>query len=176
MGIGRFSFFPSIKREKAKWRISGLVSLFARPARRANGAGLRRMGKTIRLVLYISAVATAASLGTKKAGASFDEAEASRFRLERKLKAQSQGFLVPEETVDPKKSHRISDVITAYLAASRLNRRPVKSIKSKKFELEQFAQFCGKTYVEDIRHADLIAYRNHHLLDAGKATVTALNN
>ena len=110
----------------------------------------------------------------EKAGTTFDEAEASRFRLERKLKAQSQGFVVPEETVDPKKSHRIPDVITAYLADLRLNRRPEKSIKSKKFELEQFAQFCGKVYVEEIRRADLIAYRNH-LLDAGKASVTALN-
>jgi integrase/recombinase XerD len=110
----------------------------------------------------------------EKAGAIFDEAEASKFRLERKLKAESQGFLVPEETVDPKKSHRIPEVITAYLADLRLNRRPEKSIKSKKFELEQFARFCGKTYVEEIRRADLIAYRNH-LLDAGKAPVTAIN-
>ena len=110
----------------------------------------------------------------EKAGASFDEAEASKFRLERKLKAESQGFLVPEETVDPKKSHRIPDVITAYLSDLRLNRRPEKSVKSKKFELEQFARFCGKTYIEEIRRTDLIAYRNY-LLDAGKASVTALN-
>jgi integrase len=110
----------------------------------------------------------------EKAGASFDEAEASKFRLERKLKAKSLGFLVPEETVGPKKSHRIPDVITAYLADLRLNRRPEKSVRSKKFELEQFSRFCGKSYIEEIRRTDLIAYRNH-LLDAGKASVTALN-
>src|ERR1700693_411903 len=110
----------------------------------------------------------------EKAGAIFDEAEAAKIRLERNLKAQSQGFFLPEETVDTKKSHRISDVIAAYLADLRLNRRPEKSIKSKKFELEEFAKFCGKTYVEEIRRADLIAYRNH-LLDAGKAPVTAIN-
>jgi integrase len=110
----------------------------------------------------------------EKAGATFDEAEMAQMRLERKLKAHSQGFVVPEETADAKKSHRISDVITAYLADLRLNRRPEKSIKSKKSELEEFAKFCGKVYVEQITRTDLIAYRNH-LLDAGKAQVTALN-
>jgi hypothetical protein len=110
----------------------------------------------------------------EKAGANLDEAEAAKIRLERKLKARSQGFVLPEETVDAKKSHRISDVIAAYLADLRLNRRPAKSVKSKKFELEEFARFCGKAYVEEIRRADLVAYRNH-LLDAGKAPVTAIN-
>jgi integrase len=110
----------------------------------------------------------------EKAGTIFDEAEAAKIRLERKLKAQSQGFVLPEETVDAKKSHRISDVIAAYLADLRLNRRPGKSVKSKKFELEEFAGFCGKSYVEEIRRADLVAYRNR-LLDAGKAPVTAIN-
>src|ERR1035441_465333 len=49
-----------------------------------------------------------------KAGASFDEAEVAKVRLERKLKAASQGFIVPEEHVDGNKSHRIPDVIKAY--------------------------------------------------------------
>jgi hypothetical protein len=110
----------------------------------------------------------------EKAGAIFDEAEAAKIRLERTLKAQSQGFVVPEESVDAQKSHRMPAVIVAYLANLRLNRRPEKSIKSKKFELEEFAKLCGKTYVEEIGRADLTAYRNH-LLDAGKAQVTALN-
>jgi hypothetical protein len=33
-----------------------------------------------------------------KAGDSYDEAEMAQMRLERKLKAHSQGFVVPEET------------------------------------------------------------------------------
>ncbi len=109
-----------------------------------------------------------------KAGDSYDEAAMAQMRLERKLKAQSQGFVAPEETLDAEKSHRISDAIAAYLAGLRLNRRPERSIKSKKCELEEFAKFCGKSYIEEIKRTDLIAYRNH-LLDAGKAQVTALN-
>ena len=109
-----------------------------------------------------------------KAGASFDEAEVAKVRLERKLKAHSQGFVVPEETADANKSHLIPDVIKAYLDDLRLNRRPERSITSKKFELEEFAKFCGKLYVEQIIRTDLIAFRNH-LLDSGKAQVTALN-
>jgi hypothetical protein len=48
-----------------------------------------------------------------KAGDSYYEAEIAQVRLERKLKAQSQGFIVPEEIVGAGKAHRISDVITA---------------------------------------------------------------
>lgn len=55
-----------------------------------------------------------------------------------------------------------------------MNRRPEKSINSKRTELQEFAKFCEKVYVEEIKRTDLIAYRNH-LLDAGQAPVTALN-
>jgi hypothetical protein len=108
-----------------------------------------------------------------KAGNSYDEAEMAKMRLERKLKAQSQGFVVPEEIV-AQNAHRISDVITAYLNDLRLTRRPEKSIKGKKSELEKFAKFCGKVFVEQISRTNLMAYRNH-ILDAGQAQVTALN-
>jgi hypothetical protein len=110
-----------------------------------------------------------------KAGNFYDEAEMAQMRLERKLKAQSLGFTVHEENADIKKFHRIPDIITAYLSDLRLNRRPEKSIKSRKTELEEFAKFCGKVYVEEITRADLIEYRNH-LFDIGKAQVTALTN
>jgi len=104
-----------------------------------------------------------------RAGDRFDEAETAKIRLERKLKAESQGFIVPEEiSADAKKFHRITDVITTYLSDLRLNRRPAKSIKGKKSELEEFAKFCGKVYVEQINRTDLITYRNH-LLDAGSS-------
>ena len=106
----------------------------------------------------------------------YHEAELALIRTERKLKAHSQGFVVPEESKpeNAEKSHRIPDVITAYLTDLRENRRPEKSIKSKKSELELFAKFCDKTTVEQITRKDLIAYKNS-LLDAGKAPVTALN-
>ena len=89
------------------------------------------------------------------------------------LKAASIGAVIPEEVPDPK-AHRIADVIAAYLLDLSDSRRPAGSIKSKKTELQAFAKFCGKVYVEEIKRTDLIAYRNH-LLDAGQAPVTALN-
>lgn len=107
------------------------------------------------------------------AGATYEEAELAQIRLERKLKATSIGAVILEE-VDTKKSHRIPDVIAAYLADLRLNRRPERSINSKKTDLNEFAQFCGKTYIEQINRTDILNYRNS-LLDAGKAPVTALN-
>jgi integrase len=109
-----------------------------------------------------------------KVGNFYDEAEMAQMRLERKLKAQSLGFTVHEENADSKKFHRIPDIIVAYLSDLRLNRRPEKSIRSRKTELEEFAKFSGKVYVEEINRADLIEYRNH-ILDAGKAQVTVLN-
>lgn len=108
-----------------------------------------------------------------KAGDTYDEAELAQIRLERKLLAASQGFTVPDETT-AQKSHRIAEVIAAYLADLRLSRRPERSVKSKKSELEEFARFAKKLYVEEIKRADLIAYRNSQL-DAGKASVTVLN-
>jgi integrase len=106
----------------------------------------------------------------------FHEAELALLRKERKLLAHSQGFVLPDERKpeDAAKLHRIPDVITAYLADLRENRRPEKSIRSKKTELEEFAKFCGKSYVEEITRKDLIAYRNSHL-EAAKAEVTVLN-
>ena len=58
-----------------------------------------------------------------KAGKFYAEAEMAQKRLEWKLKAASQGFVVPEEATDPKKALRIPDVITAYLVDLRLSRR-----------------------------------------------------
>jgi hypothetical protein len=108
-----------------------------------------------------------------KAGTDYRDAESAKLRLERKLRAQSQGFVVPGDA-DTRKFHRVVDVIAAYLTDLRENRRPERSIKSKRSELNEFAQFCGKLYVEEIKRSDLISYRNH-LLDAGKAAVTVLN-
>jgi hypothetical protein len=79
----------------------------------------------------------------------------AQMRLERKLKAQSLGFTVHEENADTKKFHRISDVIAAYLSDLRLNRRPEKTVKGRKTELEVFAKFSGKVYLEEITRADL---------------------
>ena len=52
----------------------------------------------------------------EKAGDSFHEAEIAQLRLERKLKAQSQGFTVPEEAPVPT-SRRCDIVLAAYLVS-----------------------------------------------------------
>jgi hypothetical protein len=52
----------------------------------------------------------------EKAGNSFHEAEIAQLRLKRKLKAQSQGFTVPEEAPVPT-SHRCDIVLTVDLAS-----------------------------------------------------------
>jgi integrase len=106
----------------------------------------------------------------------FHEAELALLRKERKLLAHSQGFVLPDESKpeNAAKLHRIPDVITAYHAELRENRRPEKSVRSQRTELEEFAKFCGKSYVEEIDRRVLIAYRNH-LFDQGKAEVTVLN-
>jgi hypothetical protein len=88
--------------------------------------------------LYLRWYKGSAARYEKVDGATYHDAELAQLRLERKLRAASQGFVVPEET-DIAKFHRIPDVIAAYLADLRLNRRPEKSINSKKSELEEFS-------------------------------------
>jgi hypothetical protein len=53
-----------------------------------------------------------------KAGDTLDEALAAQIRMQRTLKAQSQGFIVPNEEVpaDAKKLNRLQDVVDAYIA------------------------------------------------------------
>src|ERR1700675_4219878 len=66
------------------------------------------------------------------------------FRGSFKFWQGTQGFVFPDERApeSAEKLHRSPDVLTAYLADLRENRRPEKSVKSKRFELEEFAKFC----------------------------------
>lgn len=109
-----------------------------------------------------------------KAGDNYEEAELAQMRMERKLQAAQIGAFIPEETVNS--SHRIADVIAAYLAALRESRRPAKSIKAKEAELKRFAQWARKEFVEEISRGTLIAYRNYLYEDQHLSSVTVLNN
>ncbi len=110
-----------------------------------------------------------------KAGDTFEEAELAQLKLSRKLKAAAIGAVIPEDET-ASKSHRITDVIAAYIAGLRENRRPEKSIKAKQAELERFAAWARNIlFIEEINRGTLIAYRNY-LLDEGLADVTVLNN
>jgi integrase len=96
---------------------------------------------------------------------SYEDAEIAKLRLERKFKATSQGFIVAEAKPSPL-AHRITDVIVAYLVDQAKpdqngEFKSKKTLNSKKSELEKFAAFCGKTYVEEIDTKVLIRYRDH---------------
>lgn len=113
-----------------------------------------------------------------KTGNTYDQAEIACMKLERKLKAQSQGFTVPDSTPDVTQ-HRITDVIAVYLAKlaepkSDGDPTPIKSQNAAKSELEKFAAWCGKTYVEEIDRDVLIGFR-HYLYAEGCQQNTVRN-
>jgi integrase len=112
----------------------------------------------------------------QRVGPDFHDAELAQHLKIREMDAASRGYVLPpEETPDIKKSHRIADVISAYLADLKESRRAPAAIEVKKSELNQFAKFCRtKIYVEQITRGDMIAYRNS-LMDAGKKDLTVLN-
>ncbi|HWF39104.1 MAG TPA: hypothetical protein VG322_11325 [Candidatus Acidoferrales bacterium] len=98
-----------------------------------------------------------------KTGNTYDQAEIACMKLERKLKAQSQGFIIPDTAPDVTQ-HRITDVIAVYLAklaapGSDGDPTPIKSQNAAKSELEKFAAWSGKTYVEEIDREVLLAFR-----------------
>ena len=104
-----------------------------------------------------------------KAGNSFQEAEVAKIRLIRKLKIESVGGTVPED-VPADKSHRISEVVAAYIADiskpdANNDCRSRKTIKEKQTILNSFVQFCGKTNIEELQgelgRKALTDYRDH---------------
>jgi integrase len=115
----------------------------------------------------------------EKAGISFHEAEIAQLRLERKLKAQSQGFTVPEEAPVPT-SHRCDIVLTAYLAylraTTKRNGRKYneRAILSRESNIQEFLKVTGRVHVEQIIRADLLRYKKF-LNDQGRANDTVYN-
>jgi integrase len=105
-----------------------------------------------------------------RAGNTLDEALAAQIRMQRTLKAQSQGFIVPNEEVpaDAKKLNRLQDVVDAYIVEiskpdNNNECRSQKSIKSSRSMIEDFTRTCGKTFIEELAgeagRAAVIAYR-----------------
>jgi hypothetical protein len=92
------------------------------------------------------------------AGDRYDIALAEKIKLERRLKAAELGAVIPEEPVTKPaaEQHRIDTAIKAYLDDLTESRRPLKILKSKRSELKTFAEFCGKTHVEEITRGVLI--------------------
>ena len=114
-----------------------------------------------------------------KAGDNFHEAEIAQLRLERKLKANSQGFSVPEEAPTPS-FHSCSSILTSYLAylraTTKRNGRKYneRAILSRESNIQEFLKETGRVYVEQITRADLIHYKKF-LNDQGRANDTVYN-
>jgi integrase len=107
------------------------------------------------------------------------EAELAQIRLERKLKAASQGFTVPEEAATPS-SHSCSSILASYLSylktTTKRNGRKynARSIRSRETNIQQFVKVTGRVYAEQITRADLLRYRDF-LYGQGRANDTVYN-
>lgn len=102
-----------------------------------------------------------------KAGESYRDAEIAQIRLERKLKAASQGFLVPDDVAAPS-MHRCSEALTSYLTYLRSPKTKKRngrhyherSILSRESNILEFLKETSRVYVEQITRADLLKYRD----------------
>lgn len=114
-----------------------------------------------------------------KAGDNFHEAEIAQLRLERKLKAQSQGFTVPEEVATPT-FHSCSSILTAYLdylrSTTKRNGRKYneRAILSRESNIQEFLKVTSRIYAEQTTRADLLRYKKF-LNDQGRANDTVYN-
>lgn len=115
----------------------------------------------------------------KKAGDTYEEAQAGQIRQERRLLAASQGFVLPSEPSEGTKTHSLRDTLKHYLKLlSRPDNnneyRPDKSLQSTESEINWFIEWCPKKNVEDIDRDLLIAFRQH-LYAEGYAKDTVRN-
>ena len=114
-----------------------------------------------------------------RAGDSYHDAEIAQIKLERKLKAASQGFLVPGDVVAPS-MHRCSEVLKSYLnhlrTTTKRNGRKYneRAILARESNIQEFLKETGCVYVEQITRADLIHYKKF-LNDQGRANDTVYN-
>ena len=115
-----------------------------------------------------------------KAGRFYDEAEVAKLRLERKLKAASMGFEVPEEDSNETDLHHWRDCLSSYIALLRGKTKrngwkyKDKSIREREANILEFTQLIGKPYLEHYTTADMLRYKER-LYSLGRANDTVLN-
>lgn len=104
----------------------------------------------------------------------YDVALAAKIKLERKLKAQELGAVIPEEPAAPapKEHHRIIDVTEAHVVEeSKPDKngdvRSAKSLGSIRSEMAAFVKWSGKTFVDELTRETMVGYRDW-LLTVGK--------
>jgi integrase len=116
-----------------------------------------------------------------KADASYEEAELAQLRLERLLKAASQGFVVQEDSVDTNKFHRAQDCLDSYLNHLRATtkrdgrRYNERSIKARRENILQFINLIGKPYVEQYARVDMLRYKQFLYTEEKVVIDTVLN-
>jgi len=82
--------------------------------------------------------------------------------LERRLSAEAQGFILPEDRAAEKASRvTIRASVDAYLESLRIKKRPTKTISSKTYELGLFTGFCKKSYMDELVSADMLGFRDY---------------
>jgi hypothetical protein len=75
--------------------------------------------------------------------------------LDRRLSAEAQGFILPEDRAAEKASRvTIRTAVDAYLESLRIKKRPTKTITGKTYELNLFTGFCKKSYMEEVISAE----------------------
>jgi len=115
-----------------------------------------------------------------KAGRFYDEAEVAKLRLERKLKAASMGFEVPEEDSKETNLHHWRDCLNSYIALLRGKTKrngwkyKDKSIREREANIVEFAQLISKPYLEHYTTGDMLRYKER-LYSLGRANDTVLN-
>lgn len=114
-----------------------------------------------------------------KAGKYYDEAEAAQLRLERKLRADSLGFTVPNEPSNAN-LHHWRDCLNSYVThlhgKTKRNgwKYNEKSIRERDANITEFARLIGKPFVENYTTADMLRYKEH-LYSLGRKNDTILN-
>jgi integrase len=110
--------------------------------------------------------------------AGHDPVEVLTFRERRRaiLTAQAAGLDIAPAGAGPETVGRVTiqAAIDAYLDRMRRDKRHEPTIRSKTFELGQFAQFCKRRYMDELTHDDCIDFREH--LRAKKLHDTTIYN
>jgi integrase len=94
----------------------------------------------------------------------YDLVAREKLLLERRLSAQAQGFILPEDRAVEKASDSrvtIRAAVDAYLESLRIKNRPKKTIGGKTYELGLFTGFCKKSYMHELVSADMLGFRDY---------------
>jgi integrase len=94
----------------------------------------------------------------------YDLVVREKLLLERKLSAEAQGFILPEDQATEKdfgSRVTIRAAVDAYLEALRVKKRPAKTIAGKKYELGRFTTSCKKCCMDELVSGDLLEFRDY---------------